>query len=228
MKQLALDFGFAPGPAFHNFHVGSNAQAVQCVRAATDAVAPVAVPVYVWGETGSGKSHLLRAAYEVLRGQGVGVGWLDASIATPVDFDERWHAVLLDDVQGYNAVQQAAAFNWFVNATSPAEGAPRWILSAGLWPPADLPLRDDLRTRLGWGHVFQLHVLDEAERREVLCQQAKARGLALSSEVLDYMWGHFPRDLGSLVQLLERLDHFALSAQRAVTIPLLKTMLDTE
>jgi len=67
MKQLALDFGFAPGPAFHNFHVGSNAQAVQCVRAATDAVAPVAVPVYVWGETGSGKSHLLRAGIKFYR-----------------------------------------------------------------------------------------------------------------------------------------------------------------
>jgi len=228
MKQLALDFGFAPGPTLDNFHLGANAQAVEHVRLATHAATLALVPTYLWGETGSGKSHLLHAVHEALRGQGVAVGWLDAAVAAPVDFDEHWHAVLLDDVHRYSAAQQAAAFNWFVNAISPLEGAPRWVLAAGLLPPADLPLRDDLRTRLGWGHIFQLQVLEEMERRAVVCQRAKERGLALSADVLDYMLGHFPRDLGSLLQLLERLDSFALSAQRAITIPLLKTMLDTE
>jgi len=227
MKQLALDFGFAPGPAFDNFHLGDNVQAVQYLRQATSA-ASAAVSVYLWGEIGSGKSHLLHAAHEALRGQGVGVGWLDATVTAPADFEERWHAVLLDDVHSYSVAQQAAAFNWFVNAISPVKGTPRWVLAAGLLPPADLPLRDDLRTRLGWGHIFQLHVLDESKRREVLHQQARARGLALSTEVLEYMLSHFPRDLGSQMALLERLDSFALSTQRAVTIPLLKTMLDTE
>jgi DnaA family protein len=64
--------------------------------------------------------------------------------------------VVLDDVHLYSTAQQAMAFNWFVNAISPASGAPRWVLAAGNLPPADLPLRDDLRSRLGWGHVFQL------------------------------------------------------------------------
>jgi len=228
MKQLALDFGFAPGPTFDNFHVGINAQAVEHVYSVTHAATPAVVPTYLWGETGSGKSHLLHAVHAALRGQGVGVGWMDANVAAPVDFDEHWQAVLLDDVQHYSAAQQAAAFNWFVNAISPLEGAPRWVLAAGLLPPADLPLRDDLRTRLGWGVVFQLHVLGEAQRRAVVRQRAQERGLTLPSDVLDYMLGHFPRDLGSLLQLLDRLDSFALSAQRAITIPLLKTMLDTE
>jgi DnaA family protein len=71
-------------------------------------------------------------------------------------------------------------------------------------------------------------LLDEAERRAVLRQQADERGIVLADEVMDYMLSRFSRDLGSLAQLLERLDGFALRTQRAVTIPLLKTMLETE
>ena len=230
MKQLALDIGLATGPTLDNFHAGPNAQALQHLRLAVgDGAAPRSpVPTYLWGETGTGKSHLLRAVYEALRGQGARVGWLDASVAAPTAFDERWSAVLLDDVHLYTTGQQTAAFNWFVNAISPAVGAPRWVLAAGLVPPADLPLRDDLRTRLGWGHVFQLQLLDEQERRAVLRQQADARGMHLGDDVMDYMLKRSARDLGSLVALLERLDRHALRTQRALTIPLLKDMLDSE
>ena len=120
------------------------------------------------------------------------------------------------------------AFNWFINAMSPASGVQRWVLAAGTLPPPDLPLRADLRSRLGWGHVFQLQLLGEAERRAVLRQEAEARGVALGDEVMDYMLRRFSRDLGSLMQLLDQLDAFALRTQRAITIPLLKTMLESE
>ena len=156
------------------------------------------------------------------------MGWLDPTVGEPPDFDERWAAVVMDDVHLYDTAQQATAFNWFVNAISPARGSQRWVLAAGDLPPADLPLRDDLRSRLGWGHVFQLQLLGEAERRAVLRQEADARGIFLGDDVMDYMLRRFSRDLGSLMQLLEQLDGFALRTQRAITIPLLKTMLETE
>ena len=156
------------------------------------------------------------------------MGWMDATTPFPREFDERWVAVLMDDVDIYTPFQQARAFNWFVNATSPATGLPRWVLAAGQLPVADLKLREDLRTRLGWGHVFQLHLLDEPARRAVLRQEADARGVFLSDEVMDYMLRRFSRDLGSLMQLLDMLDGFALRNKRAITIPLLKTMLETE
>lgn len=232
MKQLALDIGLAPGPTLESFHAGENAAALQHLRLAVGdgamAVARSPVPTYLWGEHGSGKSHLLKAVSEALREQGGSVGWLDASVHFPTAFDERWTAVVLDDVHLYNTAQQAAAFNWFVNAISPAVGSPRWVLAAGDLPPADLPLRDDLRSRLGWGDVFQLHLLDDAERRAVLREEAGARGIALSEEVVSFMLGRFSRDLGSLMELLGKLDSFALQTRRAVTIPLLKTMLETE
>ncbi|RYY72768.1 MAG: DnaA regulatory inactivator Hda, partial [Comamonadaceae bacterium] len=164
----------------------------------------------------------LQAVQATLREQGARVGWLDADMHEPPDFDERWSVVLLDDTHLYNAVQQHAAFSWFVQA----QALQRGVLAAGLLPPADLKLRDDLRTRLGWGHVFQLHVLSEPERRAVLRQAADARGVFLGDDVMDFILTRFSRDLGSLMQLLDHLDAYALQAQRAITIPLIKSMLE--
>jgi DnaA family protein len=100
------------------------------------------------------------------------------------------------------------------------------VLAAGLLPPQDLPLREDLRTRLGWGHVFHLQVLGENERRAVLVRHAQALGMALNTDLLDYLLSRFSRDLGHLIDLLQRLDAFALQTQRPLTIPLLRAMLD--
>jgi DnaA family protein len=226
MKQIALDIGLAPGPTLKNFFAGPNQAALQHLQlwVGNDKRSPV--PSYVWGESGSGKTHLLRAAQAALRDQGCPVGWLDATVAEPSAFNDAWRVVILDDVHLYTAVQQHAAFNWFVNATTPGDGQQRWVLAAGNVPPSDLALREDLRTRLGWGHIFQLQVLSETERRAVLRQQADDRGVFLSDEVMDFMLNRFSRDLSSLIQLLDQLDGYALQTQRAITIPLLKSMLE--
>ena len=226
MKQIALDIGLAPGPSLRNFLAGPNAAALHHLQlwVGNDRRSPV--PTYVWGEAGSGKTHLLRGVQAALREQGCPSGWMDASQLEHSVFHEGWRVVLLDDVHLYTAVQQQAAFNWFVNATTPSDGQQRWVLAAGSVPPSDLGLREDLRTRLGWGHIYQLQVLSEAERRAVLRQQADERGIFLSDEVMDFMLNRFSRDLGNLIQLLDQLDGYALQTQRAVTIPLLKSMLE--
>jgi DnaA family protein len=130
--------------------------------------------------------------------------------------------VLMDDVHLYTAAQQQAAFNWFVNAQTQQRG----VLAAGELPPVELKLREDLRTRLGWGHIHALKVLDENARRGVLRKAADARGIFLSDEVMDFMLNRFSRDLGSLMELLELLDGYALQSKRAITIPLIKAMMD--
>ena len=232
MKQLALDIGLATGPTLGRFFSGPNEAALQHLRIAvgdgSQAFYRSPVPTYLWGEPGSGKSHLLHAVRQSLREQACSVGWLDPSVAEPPEFDERWAAVILDDAHLYNTAQQATAFNWFVNAVNPPSGSPRWVLAAGSLPPADLPLRDDLRSRLGWGHVFQLQLLSEIERRAVLRQEADTRGVFLGDDVMDYMLNHFFLVFVSLMQLLDDLDAFALRTQRAITIPLHKTMMESE
>jgi DnaA-homolog protein len=231
MKQMALDIALTPAPALANFLAGSNGEALEHLklwvgegRSTSQAAAwRSPVPCYLWGESASGKSYLLRAVREALRGQGGEVGWLDPSMHEPEPFNPAWVAVMLDDVQAYSPVQQHAAFNYFVNA----QIEQRWILAAGHAPPADLPLRDDLRSRLGWGHVFALRVLTEGERRSVLRREADARGIFLSDEVMDFILQRFARDLNSLMQFLQQLDGYCLVAKRAVTVPLIKSMLES-
>ena len=224
MRQIALDIGLAAGPTLANFCAGPNLAALQhlalWVGATTSTRSPV--PTYLWGVGGSSKSHLLKAAREALREQGARVGWLDATVLEPPEFDEAWAAVLLDDVHLYTAPQQHGAFNWFVNAQT----VQRPVLAAGALAPVELQLRDDLRTRLGWGHVFHMVPLSEPERRAVLRRSADERGVFLGDEVMDFMLTRFSRDLGSLMELLDLLDGYALQTKRAITIPLIKSMME--
>ncbi|WP_298924093.1 DnaA regulatory inactivator Hda [uncultured Ramlibacter sp.] len=224
MKQIVLDIGLARGPSLANFCAGPNEAALKHLQLWAGNPTRSPVPTYLWGAGGSGKTHLLKAVQGALREQGASVGWLDASVLEPPEFNDNWAVVLLDDVHLYTAVQQHAAFNWFINAQTLQRG----VLAAGLLPPADLQLREDLRTRLGWGHVFQLHVLSEPERRAVLRQEADARGIFLGDDVMDFMLTRFSRDLGNLMELLDGLDGYALQTKRAITIPLIKSMLENE
>ena len=221
MKQLPLDIAPGPSPSFDNFLPGHNAQAWEHLQSR-----PLpATPVFLWGDAGSGKSHLLGALAASLRAEGRSVGCFSAVSALPWAFDESWAAVLLDDCESLSDACQQAAFALFVHAT--ASGIPV-VATAGL-PPIDLPLRDDLRTRLGWGLVFQLSSLSEAEARAVLQRQADLRGVALPGETLDYLMTRFSRDLGCLSTLIERLDDYAIAQhRRALTVPLIKKMLAEE
>lgn len=226
MQQIALDIGLAVPQTLDRFVPGANAGALEHLQRWVGGARPPSVPTYLWGEAGSGKSHLLQAAAEALSQRGLRVGRLDAASVTGQTFDEGWAAVLMDDVHLYTAAQQEQAFNWFVNALTPAFGPPRGVLAAGRLPPADLRLREDLRSRLGWGEVYALQPPDESVRRAVLRAQAHARGLVLRDDVIDYVLARFPRDLGSLAALLDQLDDHALRTRRAITIPLIKDMLE--
>ena len=224
MKQIALDIGLETAPTLASFFAGPNEPALGHLRLWAGSPTRSPVPTYLWGADGSGKTHLLRAVQHALREQGASAGWLDATVHEPPEYNPDWSVLLLDDVQLFTAVQQHAAFNWFVNAQTHQRG----MLAAGLLPPADLALREDLRTRLGWGHVFHLQVLSEPERRAVLRQEADARGVFLGDEVMDFMLTRFSRDLGHLMALLGQLDGYALQTKRAITIPLIKSMLEDD
>ena len=99
-------------------------------------------------------------------------------------------------------------------------------MASGHAPPVDLGLREDLRTRLGWGPTFCLQPLSEAETRAALRREADRRGIFLADEVIDYLLNRFARDLKHLMSLLDRLDTFAMAAKRTVTVPLLRQMLN--
>jgi DnaA-homolog protein len=220
MRQIPLALAFDATRTFDTFVPGANTMALEHLSALHAGSAPV----YLWGPSGSGKTHLLQALAQRFQQQGGHVGWFGAADAPPWPIDEGRSLIVFDACDRFYPDQQQAAFALFVDAT--ARGIP--VAAAGLVPPVDLPLRDDLRTRLGWGHVLAIKPLSEAESRAALRREADRRGLFLSDEVMDYLLTRFSRDLKHLMDLFDRLDEFALANKRAITVPLLKRMLSEE
>jgi DnaA family protein len=194
--QLILELSPAAPPTFDNFVAGANGTALAAVRAAVRGDGERAV--YLWGDAGSGRSHLVAAA---ARTPGV---------------------VAIDDVDRLDAAAQIAAFDAFNRAR--ASGAA--FVAAGDAPPAQLAVRADLRSRLGSGLVFQLHPLGDEAKRTALRAQAASRGMALPDEVLDYLLARLPRDLGTQVAVLEALDRASLAEKRAPTLPLARAAVE--
>jgi len=217
MKQIPLAIGPDPLPTFDSYLTSANDAAVTHLRALDMPTAPV----YLWGPCGSGKSHLLRALVHQCQAAGEHAGSFDAEDAAPWLLQSGWTLVVVDRCELLDAERQQAAFALFVQA---GEAGVQWV-AAGRVPPVDLALRDDLRTRLAWGHVFALQPTSENETRAALRREADRRGIFLADEVMNYLLTRTARDLGTLMQLLDRMDRFALARQRAVTVPLLRQML---
>jgi DnaA family protein len=220
MKQIPLAIGHEALPTFDTYLNSANAAAVAHLRA----LSMPSAPVYLWGPAGSGKSHLLRALVHERQCAGERAGCFDAADPAPWVYQDGWLLVVVDRCEQLDAERQQAAFSLFIEAVD--RGA-QWA-AAGRVPPVDLPLRDDLRTRLAWGHVFALQPSSENETRAALRREADRRGIFLADEVMDYLLARSARDLGTLMQLLDRMDRFALARQRPVTVPLLRLMLQED
>lgn len=221
MKQIALPLRVALEPDFENYLACDNTTAVQAVLASLNTAGQPTL--YLWGAPGTGKTHLLRAAwrYAAQRGLHAGqIGLLTTTDTDPDRFDPNWSVVVFEDVHLYSPEQQQQAFAWMIHAQSAACN----VIATGAAPPVNLNLRDDLRTRLAWGQVFALQPLSDTNCRVILRRQAHARGIHLSDEVVEYVMMRFSRDLTSLQHLLERLDTYSLEVKRSVTVPLINTM----
>ena len=193
MKQLALGISPPPQPTLDNFVPGANAELLARLREFRAGTFGEAV-LYLWGEAGSGKTHLLQAC------------------AGPT---------VVDDVQTLDERAQIGLFN-AINEVRQSGGA---VLAAGNAPPAQLPLREDLKSRLAWGLVYQVKPLTDEERRIFLRGEAGRRGMPLADEVIAYLLTHMRRDLRSLTTVLDRLDRFSLETKRPITLPLVREAL---
>jgi DnaA-homolog protein len=198
MQQLVLDIRPASEPDFDNYIPGPNAEALARVRGLAAGALRDAI-VYLWGEPGSGRTHLLRAAARV-----------------------NPQLVIADDVE---ALDPAAQQQLFAAINAARDGATP-VLAAGKVSPAGLALREDLRTRLAWGLVYQLRPLSDADKAEHLRAGAGRRGLRLSDEVVGYLLTRLPRDLPSLNGVLDALDRYSLAAKRPITVPLVREALE--
>ncbi len=216
MRQLVLDLLPENPPSLDNFIPGGNAEALAAL-AAWERAQQHEPFLFLWGESGAGKTHLLRAC---------STHYVDASAAPDLPgldevTGEATDHFAIDNVDALRASGQITLFNLF-NRLRATGGR---LLTAASQPPLQLALREDLRTRLGSGLIFRLHALSDDEKISALSAQATARGLTLPTGALDYLLARVPRDMRSLMAFLVALDRYSLEHKRPITLPLLREVL---
>ena len=221
VSQLLLGISPDRKPSLDNFVAGRNQELVSALRQAVAGKGDRFF--YLWGEPGSGKSHLLQACALVASGQHLGATYSQGDVPL-LRVGKGPGVVAVDDVERLDDSGQVALFNLY-NQIREGGGV---LLVSGRQSPVNLKLRDDLRSRLGWGLVYHVRVLSDEEKVQALGQHAKERGFRLPGEVSQYLLRHGRRDLPSLLAVLDALDEHSLRLRRAPSVPLLKEILQGE
>lgn len=228
--QLPLGVRLRDDATFANYYPGANAAALGYVERLCDAYAGWAENlIYLWGNTGVGRSHLLQAA--CLRFEQTGEPALYLPLGEVVmlgpellDNLEQYELVCLDDLDAIagKADWEEALFHLFNRLR---DAGRRLLLSASA-APRELGVQlPDLQSRLSLSLVFQLQELSDEDKLRALQLRASRRGLHLTDEVGRFILTRGARSMSALFDLLEQLDQASLQAQRKLTIPFLKETL---
>lgn len=232
--QLPLNIRLSETSRFSNFISGQNEELVASLEDSISALSTDATPkleiIFIWGNAGAGKTHLLQAACQKARDLEIESVYLplgQPGIDQPAILDGLGSLplVCIDNVQTVagQPAWEAALFSLYEGIRGRGT-----LLIASEHPPSEsgfsLP---DLVSRFQRGLVYGMRSLDHEQRMQVLRQRARLRGLSISDEAAAYIEKHFPRDMRSLVRLLEQLDHESLAQQRKITVPFIKTILES-
>ena len=197
MEQLTLDILKPPPKSFDNFYSDKNEETVTQLKIFDSELNDIS-HIYLWGEEGSGKSHLLSS----FRNKNI---------------------LLQEDIQFLNESEQIQLFNKINEVRSNNKK----LIMTGNLSPKELNIREDLRSRIQWGLVLRLVQLTDEEKKLVIYNQSIERGLKIDKKVIDFCLTHLKRDMHTLLNTLEALDNWSLKTNRAITIPLIKELIKT-
>lgn len=226
MQQLPLSIEWRTEADFAEYLPGPNAEAVAAV--AGWAIGNGHDFLYLFGPSGTGKTHLLQAACRSAIDLAAAAVYLPLGQAglEPAVLDEleRADLVALDDLQSIagDAQWEYALFALYNRLR---EAGRRLLISADT-PAAEMPVHlPDLRSRLTWGPGYRLRPLAETDCERLLLQSAHRRGLQLGSDAVSYVLRRCPREPRHLLALLDKLDKATLSRKRRPTLPLIRELL---
>jgi len=218
--QLPLPFRLRETYTFDNFIEGDNALLINSLKQADEAF------IFLWGEAGTGKTHLLQAACQYATAVGKTASYLPLNElyqAPPeiIDGLGQLDLICIDDIENISTEKpwEEALFNLF-NQLKLHGGQ---LVISGQSAPKKLAIQlADLHSRLNSGLALNILPLDETATLLAINKRAEQHGFILTEEVAHYLLTRFPRDLPSLWKLLDQLDHATLSAQKKLTVPFLK------
>ena len=225
-RQIPFEFGNKQ-IRFDAFIAGPNFEALSGVK--NLAAGCESQSIYLWGQRGSGKSHLLQAACHLAADNA------RRSVYIPLAEHRRFTPKLLEDLESFHLVcaddidEIAGNEEWeraLIHLFNLLRENKHAMLISGGNKPDKLGFRlADLSSRLFWDLVFRLQPLSDQDKIEALHRQADKRAFALPEEVADYLLKYVSREPHTLFRLLDRIDSASLSEKRKPTIPFIKSLL---
>lgn len=228
-KQFPVQFEFQSNQHFSNYYPGDNTEVVKHLQTICSSQE---LQTYLWGEAGTGKTHLLQATVQTANTHGLTSFYLSLdSTALPdpsiVDGLENLDIVCLDNVEqiSENEEWEQALFNFY---NLHRDGNKKLIISASC-PPKFLAIQlPDLKTRMSWGITFKLKPLTDEQQLQALIHKAYDLGFNIPANVGRFLMVHYARDLPTIWSMLDKIDHATLSAKRKLTIPFLKQIMNDQ
>ncbi len=222
--QLTLSLDTAPATSFDSFHLDTCNELVHSAVSAFVRAALDDIQLYLWGDAGTGKSHLLMAACDFYHRQGYRVAYLSGDLINQsgsLEGMDSFDLLCIDDLQRLDHAAEVELFH-LINRVRAAGNK---LLFAADRPIDSLGLAlKDLQTRLVWGLVYKLDPLTDDGLANALRQEIENRSLYASDEVISYVLKHFPRRMNLLKQVVDTLDNVSLLEQRRITVPLIKSV----
>ena len=216
MNQLIFDFASHDYPGFDKFLGTENAELVYVLQHKHGQF------IYVWGEEGAGKSHLLQAWVAQALDAGRNALYIDAAATSLTEAALDAEYLAIDQIEKLNNEEQALLFAIFNRFRNSGKG---FLLLSSEYTPPQLVIREDLRTRMAYCLVYEVKPLTDREKIDALVSMAAARQVTIDPEIFEYLLNHWRRDMDSLMQMLDTLDNYAVMMGKRITLPLLRQLL---
>ena len=222
--QRTLGLDTAPAISFDNFHTDeSNGITRDALKAFLHGELDD-LQMFIWGASGTGKTHLLTAACDTYNQLGYRIAYLPGemiNISGSLEGMENLDLLCIDNLQRIDHATEVDLFH-LINRCR-AAGTQLIIAADRSLDELGLGLAD-LQTRLAWGLVFHLKPLSEEGLQTAFRKEIEIRSLEASDEVLGYVFKRFPRRMNILKHVVDTLDEVSLTEQRKITIPFIKSI----
>jgi DnaA family protein len=227
--QLPLLFEFQSNQNFASFFVGNNAEIVSHLQ--NFLLTSGEQQIFLWGDRGLGKTHLLQACCQLAREQGIYPFYFDCQYiqaTSPellLDGLEYVELVCFDNLEciAGHTEWELALFHFY----NQHKAQQHRLLLSSIMSPQNLSIQlPDLKTRLAWGLALKMQPLNDEQLIEAIACKAHDMGFEISTPVGQFLLSHYRHNLASVWSLLEKLDRATLAARRKVTIPFLKQMIE--
>ncbi|NOQ64031.1 MAG: DnaA regulatory inactivator Hda [Methyloprofundus sp.] len=229
-EQIPIQFDLKVEQSFASFYTAKHEEVVRHLTRTANGTGEQ--QIFLWGDKGLGKTHLLQACCQHAQYLNRSVFYLELKAgklppSSVLDGIEDSDIVCIDNIEycAGNCEWELALFNFY--NLSRANNHQLVISAHG--PANEIPLQlADLKTRMSWGLSLKLHELSDSEQIAAFTCKAKYLGFEISPQVGQFLNKHYASDLRALWGLLPKLEQSTLIAKRKLTLPFLKQILSEE